>query len=150
MYDKTRGAGFGREVKRRIMLGTYALSAGYYDAYYLRAQKVRTLIRRDFEQAFSDVDVIAAPVSPTVAFRIGERIDDPLSMYLADVYTLPSSMAGVPALSVPCGMTPANADAPPLPVGLQLIGRPLAEELLCTVAYAWERISPARDLYPPS
>jgi aspartyl-tRNA(Asn)/glutamyl-tRNA(Gln) amidotransferase subunit A len=148
LYDATRGAGFGREVKRRIMLGTYVLSAGYYDAYYLRAQKVRTLIRRDFERAFRDVDVIAAPVSPTVAFRLGEKVDDPLAMYLADVYTLPSSMAGVPAVSVPCGMAAPSPDAPSLPVGLQLIAPPLEEARLCTVAHAWEQISPVRGARP--
>ncbi len=148
-YGATRAAGFGREVKRRIMLGTYVLSAGYYDAYYLRAQRTRTLIRRDFEEAFREVDVIAAPVSPTVAFRLGEKTEDPLSMYLADVYTLPASMAGMPAMSVPCGVTRALPDQPPLPVGLQLIAPPLSEALLCTVAYAWEQISPARGVRPP-
>jgi aspartyl-tRNA(Asn)/glutamyl-tRNA(Gln) amidotransferase subunit A len=142
LYAKTRGAGFGAEVKRRIMLGTYALSSGYYEAYYLRAQRVRTLLRRDFEEAFRSVDVIAAPVSPTVAFRLGEKIDDPLSMYLADVFTLPSSLAGVPALSVPCGL------AGGLPVGLQLIGPPLEEARLCAVAAAFEQVSPVRDARP--
>lgn len=149
-YGATRAAGFGREVKRRIMLGTYVLSAGYYDAYYLRAQRVRTLIRRDFEEAFREVDVIATPVSPTVAFRLGEKVDDPLSMYLADIFTLPASMAGVPALSVPCGMSPATAEAPPLPIGLQLIAPSFMEERLFTVAYAWEQVSPARGLRPPA
>jgi len=149
LYGATRAAGFGREVKRRIMLGTYVLSAGYYDAYYLRAQRVRTLIRKDFDDAFGAVDVIAAPVSPTVAFRLGEKLDDPLSMYLADVYTLPASMAGIPAISVPCGMTPASPGEPPLPVGLQIIAPPLQEERMFRVAHAWEQISPARDLRPP-
>jgi aspartyl-tRNA(Asn)/glutamyl-tRNA(Gln) amidotransferase subunit A len=148
-YGATRAAGFGREVKRRIMLGTYVLSAGYYDAYYLRAQRARTLIRRDFDEAFREVDVIATPVSPTVAFRLGEKVDDPLSMYLADVFTLPASMAGVPALSVPCGMSPATAEAPALPIGLQLIAPSLEEARLFTVAHAWEQISPARGLRPP-
>jgi aspartyl-tRNA(Asn)/glutamyl-tRNA(Gln) amidotransferase subunit A len=159
LYGATRGEGFGREVKRRILLGTYVLSAGYYDAYYLRAQKVRTLLRRDFDEAFRDVDVIAAPVSPTVAFRLGERVDDPLAMYLADVYTLPASLAGLPALSVPCALTsaegPANAESRPastrgcdLPIGLQLIGPALAEERLFTAAYAWEQISPVKGLRP--
>ncbi|WP_437604119.1 Asp-tRNA(Asn)/Glu-tRNA(Gln) amidotransferase subunit GatA [Sorangium sp. So ce590] len=146
LYGSTRGEGFGREVKRRILLGTYVLSAGYYDAYYLRAQKVRTLIRRDFDEAFREVDLIAAPVSPTVAFRLGERVDDPLSMYLADVYTLPASMAGLPAISVPCATAPAPDGGPALPVGLQLIGPALEEARLCRAAYAWEQISPVRGL----
>jgi aspartyl-tRNA(Asn)/glutamyl-tRNA(Gln) amidotransferase subunit A len=148
LYATTRGQGFGSEVKRRIMLGTYVLSAGYYDAYYLRAQRVRTLIRRDFEQAFRDVDVIATPVSPTVAFKLGERTGDPLAMYLGDVYTLPASMAGVPALSVPCGMSKATKDQPALPIGLQLIAPPLEEARLCTAACAWEKISPVRGQRP--
>ncbi|WP_437917179.1 Asp-tRNA(Asn)/Glu-tRNA(Gln) amidotransferase subunit GatA [Sorangium sp. So ce302] len=146
LYGRTRGEGFGREVKRRILLGTYVLSAGYYDAYYLRAQKVRTLIRRDFDEAFREADLIAAPVSPTVAFRLGERVDDPLSMYLADVYTLPASMAGLPAISVPCATAQAPDGGPPLPVGLQLIGPALEEARLCQAAYAWEQISPVRGL----
>src|SRR6266508_4592448 len=129
--EKTRGAGFGPEVRRRIMLGTYALSAGYYDAYYKRAQQVRTLIRRDFLQAFEQVDVLAAPTAPTVAFRIGEKTDDPLAMYLEDVCTLPGSLAGVPGLVVPCGFSGAGTEAAPLlPVGLQLIGRPFDEATL--------------------
>lgn len=148
LYSATRGAGFGREVKRRIMLGTYVLSSGYYDAYYLRAQKVRTLIRRDFEEAFRDVDLIAAPVSPTTAFRLGDRMDDPLAMYLADVYTLPASLAGLPALSVPCGMAPPPEGGAALPVGLQLVGPALAEERLFTAAYAWEQISPVKGARP--
>jgi aspartyl-tRNA(Asn)/glutamyl-tRNA(Gln) amidotransferase subunit A len=148
MYDATRGAGFGREVKRRIMLGTYVLSAGYYDAYYLRAQRVRTLIRKDFDDAFAEVDVIAAPVSPVVAFRLGEKVDDPLAMYLADVYTLPASLAGLPAMSVPCGLAPPPGGGPPLPVGLQLIAPALAEERLCSVGAAWERIAPRPPVRP--
>jgi aspartyl-tRNA(Asn)/glutamyl-tRNA(Gln) amidotransferase subunit A len=143
MYGATRAEGFGAEVKRRIVLGTYVLSAGYYDAYYLRAQRVRTLLRRDFEDAFRDVDVIAAPVSPTVAFPLGERVDDPLAMYLADVYTLPASLAGVPALSVPCPPTAATAGQPALPVGLQLIAPHLAEERLFQLAAAWESVRPS-------
>ena len=103
MYDETRAAGFGAEVKRRIMLGTYVLSAGYYDAYYLKAQQVRTLIRRDFEEAFARVDVVAMPTSPTPPFRLGERVNDPLQMYLADVFTVSASLAGLPAISIPCG-----------------------------------------------
>jgi len=147
MYGATRGEGFGIEVKRRIMLGTYVLSAGYYDAYYLRAQKVRTLIRRDFDEAFREVDVIATPVSPTPAFKLGEKLGDPLSMYLADIYTLPASLAGLPALSVPA-MPVTSKDGKALPVGVQFIGPALAEERLCAVAYAWEQISPARALGP--
>jgi aspartyl-tRNA(Asn)/glutamyl-tRNA(Gln) amidotransferase subunit A len=150
LYGATRGEGFGPEVKRRIMLGTYVLSAGYYDAYYLRAQKVRTRIRQDFERAFQDVDVIATPVSPSVAFKLGEKTSDPLAMYLADVYTLPASMAGVPALSVPCALGRADATSPELPIGLQLIAPSLAEERLFTMAYAWEQISPVRGLRAPA
>jgi aspartyl-tRNA(Asn)/glutamyl-tRNA(Gln) amidotransferase subunit A len=142
LYSATRTTGFGREVKRRILLGTYVLSAGYYEAYYLRAQKVRTLVRRDFDAAFQEVDVIAAPVSPFVAFKLGEKIDDPLAMYMADVYTLPASLAGVPAMSVPCGFAAPADGGEALPVGLQLIAPPLEEERLCAVGYAWERISP--------
>lgn len=148
LYARTRGANFGREVARRIVLGTFVLSTGYYDAYYLRAQRARTLLRRDFEEAFRHVDVIATPVSPTVAFPLGERVDDPLAMYLADVYTLPASLAGVPAISVPCEPAAPTANAPSLPVGLQLIGPPLEEARLCAVAAAWERLSPARGLRP--
>ena len=141
LYEETRARGFGAEVKRRIMLGTFVLSAGYYDAYYLRAQKVRTLIVRDFQAAFAEVDVIAAPTSPTVAFRIGERTDDPLSMYLADVCTLPSSLAGLPALSLPCGWAaPGDDSAKLLPVGLQLIAPPLAERLLFEAARGFEAL----------
>jgi aspartyl-tRNA(Asn)/glutamyl-tRNA(Gln) amidotransferase subunit A len=149
LYDATRSAGFGREVKRRILLGTYVLSAGYYDAYYLRAQRVRTLIRRDFDEAFAKVDVVAAPVSPVVAFAIGEKIDDPLAMYLADVYTLPASLAGVPAISVPCGLASAAPESPgPLPVGLQLIAPPFREERLFALGHAWEQIAPAGPRAP--
>jgi len=133
MYGATRDAGFGAEVKRRILLGTFVLSSGYYDAYYLKAQKVRTLIRRDFENAFRDVDVICSPASPTPAFRLGEKSDDPLSMYLNDVYTLPASLAGLPAMSVPCAPTPEG-----LPVGLQIMARPLEETTMLAVAAAWE------------
>ncbi len=133
-YRETRGAGFGPEVKRRIMLGTYALSAGYYDAYYLKAQKVRTLIKRDFDDAFEQVDVIACPVSPTTAFRIGERIDDPLQMYLSDVFTLAVNLAGICGISVPCGF-----DEQHLPVGLQIIGPAFGEERILHAAYAYEQ-----------
>jgi aspartyl-tRNA(Asn)/glutamyl-tRNA(Gln) amidotransferase subunit A len=129
----TRGDGFGAEVKRRIMLGTYALSAGYYDAYYLKAQKVRTLIKQDFDNAFEQVDVIVGPTSPSVAFKIGEKVDDPLQMYLADVFTLAQALAGIPAISVPCGF------AEDLPVGLQVMVRAFDEERLLQVAYAYEQ-----------
>ncbi len=148
LYARTRGANFGREVARRIVLGTFVLSAGYYDAYYLRAQQVRTLLGRDFEEAFRHVDVIATPVSPTVAFALGERVDDPLAMYLADVYTLPASLAGLPAISVPCEPSTPSANTPALPIGLQLTGPPLQEGRLCAVAAAWEHISPARGRCP--
>jgi aspartyl-tRNA(Asn)/glutamyl-tRNA(Gln) amidotransferase subunit A len=134
MYGRTRAQGFGPEVKRRIMLGTYVLSAGYYDAYYLKAQQVRTLIRRDYEEAFARVDVVAMPTSPTPAFTIGERVDDPLQMYLADVFTVSANLAGLPAISVPCGFTPAG-----LPIGLQLTGRMFDEATLLRVADAYER-----------
>jgi aspartyl-tRNA(Asn)/glutamyl-tRNA(Gln) amidotransferase subunit A len=135
MYSRTRAAGFGAEVKRRIMLGTYALRAGYYDAYYLRAQKVRTLIKRDFEQAFKVCDVIATPTSPTVAFKLGEKSDDPLAMYLSDAYTIPCNLAGLPGMSIPCGFHAG------LPVGLQLLGPPLGEEVLLKTAGAYERVT---------
>jgi len=142
LYRNTRGRGFGTEVKRRIMLGTYALSAGYYDAYYAKAQKVRTLIARDFERAFQSVDVLAAPISPIPAFRLGEKIADPLAMYLADIYTLPASLAGVPGLSVPIGVTRERPDRPPLPIGLQLMAAPNAEETLFAAAAAFEANRP--------
>lgn len=133
--EKTRGQGFGPEVRRRIMLGTYALSAGYYDAYYKRAQQVRTLIRRDFQQAFQQVDVIAAPTAPSVAFKIGENTDDPLAMYLEDVCTLPISLAGVPGLVVPCGFSQN------MPVGLQLVGKPFDEATLFRVGDAYQHVT---------
>ena len=135
MYGATRDRGFGAEVKRRIMLGTYALSAGYYDAYYLRAQKVRTLVRQDFDRAFERCDLVAGPVSPTVAFPLGEKLADPLQMYLADVYTIGCNLAALPGLSVPAGMHPASG----MPVGLQLIGRPFDESTLLRAARALER-----------
>jgi aspartyl-tRNA(Asn)/glutamyl-tRNA(Gln) amidotransferase subunit A len=143
MYGATRDAGFGAEVKRRILLGTFVLSAGYYDAYYGKAQKVRTLICRDFEEAFRDVDVIASPTSPTPAFRIGERANDPLAMYLSDIYTLPASLAGLPSMSVPCALTKGG-----LPVGLQLTTPALTEERLFALGAAWESVSPVRGLAP--
>jgi len=134
MYAQTRGQGFGAECKRRIMLGTYVLSAGYYDAYYLKAQKVRTLITRDFLAAFEQVDLIATPVSPFPAFRLGEKLDDPLQMYLSDIFTITASLAGLPAMSVPCGAT-----AEGLPVGLQLIGPHFGEPALFRLGEAFER-----------
>jgi aspartyl-tRNA(Asn)/glutamyl-tRNA(Gln) amidotransferase subunit A len=134
MMTKTRGAGFGAEVKRRIMLGTYALSAGYYDAYYGQAQKVRTLIIRDYERAFASFDAVISPTSPTTAFRLGERTDDPLAMYLSDVFTIPANLAGVPAISLPCGL-----DESGLPVGLQVAAPALAESMVLRVARALER-----------
>jgi len=136
LYRFSRGAGFGSEVKRRIMLGTYALSAGYYDAYYGQAQKVRTLIKRDFEQAFAQVDAIATPVAPTTAFRIGEHSDDPLAMYLEDVFTLPTNLAGVPGLAFPVGF-----DAHGLPVGMQLMGPHFREDVLLRLAHAYQQVT---------
>ena len=131
--EKTRQHGFGPEVRRRIMLGAYALSSGYYDAYYLKAQQVRTLIREDFARVFEQVDVLVAPVAPTVAFPLGEKTDDPVQMYLSDVCTLPPNIAGLPAMSVPCGFDQG------LPVGLQLIGPHLSEETLLRVAHAYQQ-----------
>jgi len=133
MYKRSRAEGFGPEVQRRIMLGTYALSSGYYDAYYLKALKVRTLIKQDFDRAFQQVDVLIAPTAPTTAFKIGEKVADPLAMYLMDVCTIPINLAGVPALSLPCGF----ADG--LPVGMQIIGPHLSEEKILQVAYEFEQ-----------
>jgi len=133
MFTETRGRLFGPEVKRRIMLGTYALSAGYYDAYYGKAQKVRTLIKRDFDLAFEKVDVIAAPVAPTTAFKFGQHTDDPLAMYLEDVFTLPANLAGLPAIALPCGFDGMN-----LPVGMQLMAAPFQEEQLFHAAHAYQ------------
>jgi aspartyl-tRNA(Asn)/glutamyl-tRNA(Gln) amidotransferase subunit A len=134
MYTRTRAGGFGTEVKRRIMLGTYVLSAGYYDAYYLKALRVRTLIRRDYERAFERVDLVAMPTSPTPAFALGERLEDPLQMYLTDVFTVSAPLAGLPAISLPCGFSSRK-----LPIGLQLIGRPFEEAVVFRVADAYER-----------
>jgi aspartyl-tRNA(Asn)/glutamyl-tRNA(Gln) amidotransferase subunit A len=134
MYRQTRAAGFGPEVKRRIILGTYALSAGYYDAYYLKALKVRTLMLKDFQKAFESVDIILTPTSPTVAFKIGEKTDDPLSMYLSDIFTITQSLAGVPAVSVPCGKNAEN-----IPVGMQLVANHFQESLLLNVAHQFEK-----------
>ncbi len=133
MYRRTRDQGFGTEVKRRIMLGTYALSAGYYDAYYLKAQKVRTLLARDFEEAFKKVDAIVTPTSPTAAFKLGEKVDDPLSMYLADIFTVTADLAGIPGISIPCGETKDN-----LPIGLQILGKHFDEATILRVAHTYE------------
>jgi aspartyl-tRNA(Asn)/glutamyl-tRNA(Gln) amidotransferase subunit A len=134
MYTQTRAKGFGTEVKRRIMIGTYALSAGYYDAYYLKAQKVRTLIKQDFEKAFESVDVLVCPTAPSTAFKAGEKTADPLSMYLSDLMTIPVNLAGLPGLSLPCGF-----DAQGLPIGLQIIGNVLREDQVIQAAYAYEQ-----------
>jgi aspartyl-tRNA(Asn)/glutamyl-tRNA(Gln) amidotransferase subunit A len=134
LNEKTRERGFGAEVKRRIMLGTFALSAGYYDAYYLKAMKVRTLIRRDFERAFENCDVIVTPVAPTTAFRLGEKMSDPLTMYLSDIFTISVNLAGLPGLSMPCGY-----DANNLPIGMQIIGPQFSEEMVLRVGDALER-----------
>ncbi len=136
MYQQTRAAGFGTEVKRRIMLGTYALSSGYYDAYYLKAQKVRTLIRQDFLKAFEQVDLLLTPVAPTPAFKLGEKTDDPLQMYLCDIFTIPVNLAGTCAMSLPCGLSDEG-----LPIGVQLIGKPFEEAELLQAAYAYEQVS---------
>ncbi|MBE9501131.1 MAG: Asp-tRNA(Asn)/Glu-tRNA(Gln) amidotransferase subunit GatA [Chloroflexi bacterium] len=141
--EKTRQFGFGPEVKRRIILGTYALSAGYYDAYYLKAQKVRTLIRREFEDAFERFDAVVTPTSPTVPFKIGEKVDDPLQMYLSDVCTLPINIAGIPGLSIPAGF----ADG--LPVGMQVIGKPFSEETLLRIGFAYEQATGWGERKPP-
>ena len=137
MYKRTRDEGFGPEVKRRIMLGTYALSAGYYDAYYLKAQRIRSLIKKDYEHAFETVEAIAMPTTPEPAFRIGEHIDDPLAMYLGDIFTVSANLTGLPALSVPAGFTSTR-----LPLGLQLMGRPFDEVTLLKIAEVYERESP--------
>ena len=134
MYRNTRGEGFGAECKRRIMLGTYVLSAGYYDAYYLKAQKVRALIARDFTNAFAEVDAIIAPVSPFPAFKLGEKIDDPLSMYLSDIYTITGDLAGIPCMSVPCGTTSEG-----LPVGMQILANHFDEARMFRLADAFRK-----------
>ena len=145
MYDRTRDAGFGPEVKRRILLGTYVLSAGYYDAYYLKAQQVRTLIRRDYEMALQAVDLVAMPTSPTPAFALGERMNDPLQMYLADVFTVAANLAGLPSISIPCGFTEAR-----LPCSLQLTGRAMDEATVLNVADAFERATTFAGERPPT
>lgn len=143
-YERTRGEGFGPEVKRRIMLGTYALSSGYYDAYYVKAQKVRTLIKQDFERAWGTVDAIVAPTSPTVAFPLGARMDDPYQMYLADVFTIPANMAGIPGIAVPCGFSDG------LPVSLQVLGPAFAEATILRIADAYERAENWVNVRPPA
>ncbi len=154
LYRKTRGAGFGSEVKRRIILGTYVLSSGYYDAYYLRAQKVRALIRQDFLNAFERVDAIVTPTMPTPAFRIGEKTDDPLQMYLSDIFTLSCNLAGICGLSLPCGFASlpgpgSGVPASRLPIGLQLLGKPFGEDLLLRIAHAYEQATPWHKERPP-
>jgi len=134
MYKKTRQQGFGDEAKRRILLGTFALSHGYYDAYYLRALKVRTLIKQDFDNIFKDFDCIITPTAPTPAFKIGEKAADPLKMYLSDIYTISVNLAGIPAISIPCGFTKKG-----LPVGLQIMSKHFNEEMLFRLAYAYEQ-----------
>ena len=143
MYKKTRGEGFGQEAKRRIILGTFALSHGYYDAYYLRALKVRTLIKQDFDAVFGEFDCIITPTSPTPAFKIGEKTKDPLQMYLSDIYTISANLAGIPAISIPCSFTKKG-----LPVGLQILAKPFAEETLFRAAYTYEQNTEWHSLKP--
>jgi len=145
MMSKTRAEGFGPEVKRRIMIGTYALSAGYYEAFYGKAQKVRTLIRRDFAGAFEKADVLLTPTTPTPAFRLGEKTGDPLTMYLSDIFTIPCNLAGIPGISVPCGFSERG-----LPIGAQLLSNPFREETLFTAAGAVERAIPGPRVAPVS
>jgi aspartyl-tRNA(Asn)/glutamyl-tRNA(Gln) amidotransferase subunit A len=145
LYCKTRGAGFGAEVKRRIILGTYVLSSGYYDAYYLRAQKVRTLIRQDFLKAFEKVDALVTPTTPTAAFKVGEKADDPLQMYLADIFTISCNLVGSCGISIPCGF----AQSPKLPIGLQLLGKPFGEETILRIAHAYEQSTGWHNERPP-
>ena len=134
VYSKSRGEGLGEEVKRRCILGAYALSSGYYDAYYLRAQKTRTLIRKDFEKVFEQVDAVLTPTSPTPAFKFGEKSDDPISMYLSDVYTISTNLAGLPGISIPCGFSDSG-----LPIGMQLIGRAFEESHLLSIAQVFDQ-----------
>jgi len=145
MYKKTRSEGFGSEVKLRIMLGTYALSSGYYDAYYLKAQKVRTLIKKDFDEAFRKFDILLTPTSPTTAFRFGEKMDDPLTMYLSDVFTVNCNLAGIPGISIPCGFSASG-----LPIGLQLLAKPFDEGMLFRVAYTYEQNTDYHKVRPES
>jgi len=145
LYGRTRGSGFGPEVKRRIILGTFVLSSGYHDAYYLRAQKVRTLIRNDFLKAFEQVDAVITPTSPTAAFKVGEKMEDPLQMYLTDIFTISANLAGICGISVPCGFT----QSPKLPIGLQLLGKPFGEETILRIAYAYEQATNWHKEAPP-
>ncbi|PYJ28430.1 MAG: Asp-tRNA(Asn)/Glu-tRNA(Gln) amidotransferase GatCAB subunit A, partial [Verrucomicrobia bacterium] len=147
LYGRTRQEGFGPEVKRRIILGTYVLSSGYYDAYYLRAQKVRELIRRDFASAFEKVDAIISPTSPVPAFKLGERVADPLQMYLADIFTIAANLAGICGISVPCGF--AEVDGQRLPIGLQLLGKALDEACILQIAHAYEQSTDWHKARPP-
>ena len=146
LYGKTRGKGFGAEVKRRIILGTYVLSSGYYDAYYVRAQKVRTLIRNDFLKAFEQVDAVLTPTSPTAAVKIGDKSEDPLQMYLMDIFTLSCNLAGICGISIPCGFTGTQ---PRLPIGLQLLGKPFGEETILRLAHAYEQSTGWHKEKPP-
>jgi aspartyl-tRNA(Asn)/glutamyl-tRNA(Gln) amidotransferase subunit A len=146
MYSRTRDRGFGAEVKRRIMLGTYVLSAGYYDAFYLKAQQVRTLVRRDYQQAFERVDVVAMPTSPMPPFKLGEKTDDPLQMYLADVFTVSVNLAGLPGISMPCGFAGGSER---LPIGFQLIGKMFDEATILRAADAYERRTDWHRATPP-
>jgi aspartyl-tRNA(Asn)/glutamyl-tRNA(Gln) amidotransferase subunit A len=141
--ERTRQSGFGTEVKRRIMLGTYALSAGYYDAYYLKAQRVRTLIKREFDKAFENYDALVSPTSPVVPFKLGARLEDPIQMYLSDICTMPINIAGIPAISVPAGF------ADNLPIGMQIIGKPFSEETLLRIAFAYEQATDWHKRRPP-
>ena len=143
MYAASRENGFGDEVKRRIMLGTYALSSGYYDAFYTKAQRVRTLICQDFRAAFENVDIVLSATAPTPAFEIGERLDDPISMYLSDILTIPCNLAGLPGISQPCGFTSSG-----LPVGLQLVGKPFGEKTILQAAAAFERATTHHEALP--
>jgi aspartyl-tRNA(Asn)/glutamyl-tRNA(Gln) amidotransferase subunit A len=140
MYRRTRDAGFGAEVKRRIMLGTYVLSAGYYDAYYLKAQRVRSLLARDYDEAFAKVDVIVTPTAPTPAFKLGEKADDPLAMYLADIFTVTADLVGIPGISIPCGNSKAG-----LPIGMQILGKHFDEATVLRVAHVAEHALAAHD-----
>ena len=141
MYKRTRAAGFGPEVKRRIMLGTYVLRSGYYDAYYRRAGQVRTLVARDFEAAFAKCDVLMTPTSPVLPFRLGERMSDPMTMYLADIYTISCNLAGLPGLSMPCGFITDEGSSRPLPVGVQILGKALRDDKVLQVAAAYQRVT---------
>ncbi|HEX8281005.1 MAG TPA: amidase family protein, partial [Chthoniobacterales bacterium] len=147
-YSRTRADGFGAEVKRRIILGTYVLSSGYYDAYYLRAQKIRELIRRDFERAFQQVDAVLSPTSPVPAFKMGENAADPLQLYLADIFTIPANLAGICGISVPCGFVDSE-DGTRSPVGLQLLGKAFDEQRLLQVAHAYEQSTDWHKQRPP-